>query len=985
MIIRDRVHRTFRQRIFRLLTGGALLIVCSVLIFISLYVVFPKNPQISTQVLCSAETRKLLSGEWVFYDDNLILRNGKTQSADFARTGHFSSKITGDDPYGFYFQIKDFQPGDHYYVAVWRKKNGDFPAALVVNIQGENPLYVETVQPLRNEGQDWELLEQVFTIPPGNITSAAVYVFGSGIGAAYFDDFQLNRISHSALLNFTASPDTILPHLNLFIDREGLRQLSSLREKALENAILVTSGDSWVKGKIIQGDTTLPVRLRLKGDWVDHLRTDKWSYRIQMKPPFAWNRLLTFSIHHPRTRHYLHEWVFHQMLMREGVLATRYDFATVSINQEPKGVYAFEEHFEKQLPESQSRREGPIVKLNEAGVWNARARRVASGDASELEDELNTFESADIQPFDESGVKGDSLLKAQFEAAKALFYQFQFGEKTTSEVFDVALLAKFYAITDITRGYHNLIWHNLRFYYNPVTARLEPIGFDGFSEGGNFSFIHRPIIGALVVGDEDIFRNKIHARIFKDPVMVEKYIFYLHQFSDETYLRAFLLSIRPDLESRQKFLQAENPEYRFEEEDFLERGKQIQALIFPLAESAIMASTRQSVSDSLSLDITNFHILPLTVVGFGRKETELSGEFPYPVVLPPYEKSQLPVWENVQVPASAKYVFYQLPGLPEMYAAQISPWALAVPEIPRQKLFENVEVKDNAWYTVSGKEITFLPGRHTIDRDILIPAGYRLEFLPGTELNFVKKSALISASPVFMHGEEDSPIVIRSEDGSGQGFTVLQAQAESWLSYVQFSGMNTLQKERWNLTGAVTFYESPVKIANCSFTRNHCEDALNLVRSKFELNNSHISHTFMDGLDVDFCVGSIKNCTFSNTGNDAADFSGSQVFINDCIMENVGDKGISVGEKSTAFLKGIYIAGAVTGVASKDLSEVTIESIDLVDCQTAFAAYRKKPEFGGGKISVKSYSLKGVKFPSQIEPGSVLKLEERLESGKSHK
>ncbi|MDX2248753.1 MAG: right-handed parallel beta-helix repeat-containing protein [Bacteroidia bacterium] len=773
--------------------------------------------------------------------------------------------------------------------------------------------------------------------------------------------------------------DTLFPDMDLFIDHEGMRRLSVLREKALENTVLVTSDDSWVKGKIVQGDTSLSLRLRLKGDWADHLQSEKWSYRIRMKSPFAWNRMITFSIHHPRTRHYLHEWVFHQMLSQEGVLATRYDFAKVSINHEPKGIYAFEEHFEKQLPESQSRREGPIVKFNEVGVWNARARRAASGDASELEDELNTFESAEIQPFDEDEINPDPVRKAQFEAAKVLFTQFQFGEKPASEVFDVELIAKFYAITDITRGYHNLIWHNLRFYYNPVTARLEPIGFDGFSEGGNFAFIHRPIIGSLVVGDEDIFRNKIHSRIFKDPVIVEKYIFYLHQFSQETYLRDFLRSIGPAKENRQKLIQLETPEYQFDEGVFLERGKQIQALIRPLAESAVIANTRSTSADSLSLDITNFHILPLSIIGFGRNETEPTGKFTTPIFLPPYERSQLPVWEKVCVPASSKYVFYQLPGLPEVYAARISPWALAMPEIPRQNLFEKVEVKNNDWYSVLEKEITFFPGKHTIDKDIIIPAGYRLEFLPGTELNFVKKAALISSSPVFMHGEEDSPIVIRSEDRTGQGFTVLQAKEESWMSYVQFIGMNTLEKDHWNLTGAVTFYESPVKIAHCTFSQNHCEDALNLIRSKFQMHNSRISNTFMDGLDVDFCVGTIQNCIFSNTRNDASDFSGSQIFINDCIMKNIGDKGISVGEKSTAFLKGIQIFGAVIGVASKDLSEVTIESIDLNDCQTAFAAYRKKPEFGGGKIRVKKYSLQGVKFPSHIEPGSVLKIDDNAE------
>ncbi|MEZ4828220.1 MAG: right-handed parallel beta-helix repeat-containing protein [Bacteroidia bacterium] len=817
------------------------------------------------------------------------------------------------------------------------------------------------------------LFRAVFLIVSALVVSIVVVLVFYPKPSADFSQPPVNGANQFA---FAQNNDTVFPQLNLYLDLEGERKLGKLRDKALADGVLISGKDSWVNGKIIQGDTTLPVRLRLKGDWVDHLRTDKWSFRIQVKPPFAWNRLITFSIHHPRTRYFLHEWIFHQMLMAEGVLATRYDFATVVINRQSKGVYAFEEHFEKQLPESQSRREGPVVKFNEAGVWNARARRAASGDASEMEDELNTFESAEIIPFDEKGVSSDSLLLEQFVAAKTLFTQFQFGEKPASEVFDADLLAKFYAITDITRGYHNLIWHNLRFYFNPVTARLEPIGFDGFSEGGNFSFIHRPIIGALVVGDEDIFRNKIHSRIFKDQVMVEKYIFYLHKFSDENYLRAFFQSLQPGLQSRLNLIRHENPEYELKEEDFLERGRQISALLMPLGESALIAATRGRESDSLSLEITGFHILPLKITGYGQNETQPSASLSSPVILPPYERSQIPVWEKVKVPATARYLFFQVPGLPEIYAARISPWAPPLPETTRQKLFDNIVIEDNEWYSVAGREITFLPGKHTINKDILIPEGYRLEFLPGTELNFVKNAALISASPVFMHGEENDPIVIRSEDGTGQGFSVIQAKAESWMSYVQFTEMNTLHRKGWTLTGAVTFYESPVKIAHCTFTRNHCEDGLNLVRSKFEMNNSQISHTFMDGLDVDFCVGTVRNCVFSHTANDATDFSGSQVFITDCIMENIGDKGISVGEKSTAFLKGIRIRNAVTGVASKDLSEVTIETIEIRSSKTAFAAYRKKPEFGGGKIRVKKYILEDITFPGQIEPGSVLKIED---------
>ena len=36
----------------------------------------------------------------------------------------------------------------------------------------------------------------------------------------------------------------------------------------------------------------------------------------------------------------------------------------------------------------------------------------------------------------------------------------------------------FLAIADLWGGWHVLRWHTLRFYGNPVTRKLEPIGFD---------------------------------------------------------------------------------------------------------------------------------------------------------------------------------------------------------------------------------------------------------------------------------------------------------------------------------------------------------------------------------------------------------------------------------------------------------------------------------------------------------------------------
>ena len=67
---------------------------------------------------------------------------------------------------------------------------------------------------------------------------------------------------------------------------------------------------------------------------------------------------------------------------------------------------------------------------------------------------------------------------SQFYLASALLDEFLSGNLKTSDVFDLKLTAKYFAINDLLSASHSEIWHNLRFYFNPITGRLVPIGFD---------------------------------------------------------------------------------------------------------------------------------------------------------------------------------------------------------------------------------------------------------------------------------------------------------------------------------------------------------------------------------------------------------------------------------------------------------------------------------------------------------------------------
>ena len=72
-------------------------------------------------------------------------------------------------------------------------------------------------------------------------------------------------------------------------------------------------------------------------------------------------------------------------------------------------------------------------------------------------------DNPDIRPFKESKTKSSPALAQQFEIAQNLMFQYRYGLKKAKEIFDIDLLAKYYAIMDLTGGHHSIIWHNQRF------------------------------------------------------------------------------------------------------------------------------------------------------------------------------------------------------------------------------------------------------------------------------------------------------------------------------------------------------------------------------------------------------------------------------------------------------------------------------------------------------------------------------------------
>ena len=221
---------------------------------------------------------------------------------------------------------------------------------------------------------------------------------------------------------------------------------------------------------------------------------------------------------------------------------------------------------------------------------------------------------------------------------------------------------------------------------------------------------------------------------------------------------------------------------------------------------------------------------------------------------------------------------------------------------------------------------------------------------------------------LIINGDQFNPVNIFSTEG-GRGISVFNAKENSYIKHTLFNGLKPNTESSINITGAVSFYNSPVEISNAKFINSYSEDALNLVRSPFSLDKVTFTNNNSDAIDIDFSNGKIENSIFQKTGNDAIDVSGSSVILNKIKIKSAGDKAISIGENSKVKANNIDVLEVFIGIASKDFSTALIEKLNIKDSKICLAAYQKKREYGPGFIEVKK-STDGCSSNYVLEDGS---------------
>ena len=750
-----------------------------------------------------------------------------------------------------------------------------------------------------------------------------------------------------------------------------LEQIEAKRAEALERWILLTSSDDFVPATLRLGEQRFAAELRLKGDWADHIAEDKWSFRIELRDDGYLYGMKVFSVQAPAARIYLNEYLFLKNLAAEDILGVRYDFLHVVQNGEYKGIYALEEGFAKELLEFQERRESVIIRYDEDLLWRSWAFQ---GDRV-TPPGIERFHIVD--EFNSGRVDRSPTLSAQRDTAVGLLRGFTTGKLAAPEVFDMGRTAKFLALSDLWNALHGLTWHNLRYYFNPVTSRLEPIAFDNDPLSPAFDVEHVGLPPAYFNHDPHL--QAAYARALWE-ISQPGYVDALEARHAADYARLFA-AMEPEFGA--EVLAAPWDALRRRQELNRQRLTPLQTTYAYRVRPADVAAASQP-SDTLMLEVGNLLDLPVELGAVSVDGEEIPARAAWvdedsrPHIAPPLPADpETPVLRALPSDAAAlPSIRLTLPltaaldaeielhariwGLTETIAQPVLP-SYALPltegEGPRPsaptveaalRRHPYLQPTDEAgWLTIPA-------GTWDISGTLTLPPGYGLRLGPGTTLRFGAEDFLLASGPLHFQGTADAPVRLQPQNGEvWRGVLVLDAEAPSFWEHVAVAKTDAVAREGWMFTGAVTFHRSPVRISHGRFLGTRAEDALNIIRAAFEIADTEFADTASDAFDGDFTEGIFERSIFRNVAADGIDVSGSEVTVQDARFYNLGDKALSVGEASRMVAEDILVDTADFALASKDGSHleatrVTVRNIDIA----ALAAYIKKPAYGPATMTV---------------------------------
>ena len=309
-----------------------------------------------------------------------------------------------------------------------------------------------------------------------------VLLFGLYLGRQHF--LEMTFVSVTSQIDKLLDQETAVnPSLTLDIDFANYNQLLSQREELLSNGIFIATDSDFVPATITFEEKLIPVKIRLQeGDVVQPDSNDKWNFEIRAEDSLLWGSSNYYLID-PVKNNGLNEWGYQQTLRQAGLQSTSYEFVQLIFNGDDSGLYALQQkpvYLPNALPEETS---GVVVSFNPVPIWQNIAYFNGNRDLAQVEPVTNLdylgWQYLEVFAPQNDFIATNDELSRQQDQALALLRGFQQGDLPATAVFDVEKYGMFLALSDLWGASEATSFEHLHYYFNPLTERLEPTGFNG--------------------------------------------------------------------------------------------------------------------------------------------------------------------------------------------------------------------------------------------------------------------------------------------------------------------------------------------------------------------------------------------------------------------------------------------------------------------------------------------------------------------------
>jgi len=789
--------------------------------------------------------------------------------------------------------------------------------------------------------------------------------------------------------------------LQLTLDDKDLEELATRRDDALAQGFLTSKHKQQLPAVITVDGKRMNASVRLRGNQLDHVSGDKWSLKVYLKQGARINGVRRFSLQAPYTRSFQSEAIIADAMRSVGVLAPRIDYINLMINGERIGIMQMTEEFDAPLLESQGRRFGPLLQLDDSHTWEMVRTTERYARTSNQTSDQNSGE-----PFDQSawwnlystwrsanpkayGKYSKRKKSEDLNAALSQWMAFTDNKAGPSDIFDIDAFVDFYIVCEYFAAHNLAQWPNTRLHYNTLTARFEPIAYDADL---NFQPLHNAPLTCLNP------RNELARTLMQDDTFATHWVKRITELDNKIASEQFAGFIAERDRYYRSILAADYPS--LPAFDFKMAKRQCQRLCgLSIDDFAVPTSSRKPLPEAASIPLNELPPFVKAYIGedergsfltlhnrihanvvvssltyenrineqlvplIGRSETDQNKTA--------NSATQLPVnLSSMQAPGAATGRRIEIPNAilteEDNLSLQVEVVGLGTQhtvlkplplpqhtEIPRPiKMATLLQRYSFLTLDESGKSLQIATGSWTIDDLVILPRDIDLNINAGTQLLFAPNAGLVLQGDLTVRGTTAAPVLFDAADEASGWYGIFSHGADHQLS-IQHATINAtrgFEIPGWRQPAGLLFHRANVELDNLNVTNSCAKDAINLIRSKVTINHLQISNSCSDALDIDASTGTLSALQLQQSGGDLLDFSESTVSLTKGVFSGAGDKAISVGEASAVEISEVDISDSTIGLAVKDLSDVKINQADFASLDIGVMAFQKKAEYGPAVI-----------------------------------